>query len=130
MSDNEYPKTYKGPYYSLVVPDKDSEPTPEQLADFLDEEKQRQRLEQATSKVVSEMSVEDIQQSFISWLRDQDNQEAVWLFCSVNNLVDEVIHSDIEDDLKTAFLTAIQQNPRWAEIWSSRGELLCTWIDF
>ena len=55
MSD-EYPKTYKGPYFSLVVPDKESEPTPEQLADFLDEENQRKQLEKATEKTIQEIN--------------------------------------------------------------------------
>lgn len=51
---DEYPKTYKGPYFSLVVPNKESEPTPEQLAVFLDEVNQRKQLEIATEKTIRE----------------------------------------------------------------------------
>ena len=58
MTYNEYPKTYKGPYFSLVVPDKDSEPTPEQLELFLDEEYQKRQLEQATKKALREQDKE------------------------------------------------------------------------
>ena len=55
MSD-EYPKTYKGPYFSLVVPNKESEPTPEQLATFLNEENQRKQLEKSTDKMIQEIN--------------------------------------------------------------------------
>ena len=59
---DEYPKTYKGPYFSLVVPNKESEPTPEQLAAFLDEENQRKQLEKATEKTIREIGddIEDL----------------------------------------------------------------------
>lgn len=57
-----YPKTYKGPYFSLVVPNKESEPTPEQLAAFLDEENQRKQLEKATEKTIQKIypDIEDL----------------------------------------------------------------------
>lgn len=60
MSD-EYPKTYKGPYFSLVVPNKESEPTLDQLAAFLDEENQRKQLENATEKMIQKYD-NDIQE--------------------------------------------------------------------
>ena len=61
MSD-EYPKTYKGPYFSLVVPNKESEPTPEQLELFLDPEYQKRQLEKATEKTIREIKadIEDL----------------------------------------------------------------------
>ena len=52
---DEYPKTYKGPYFSLVVPNKESEPTPEQLELFLDPEYQKSQLEKATEKTIQEI---------------------------------------------------------------------------
>ena len=61
MSD-EYPKTYKGPYFSLVVPNKESEPTPEQLELFLDPEYQKRQLEKATEKTIQKIypDIEDL----------------------------------------------------------------------
>lgn len=59
---DEYPKTYKGPYFSLVVPNKESEPTPEQLELFLDPEYQKRQLEKATEKTIQKIypDIEDL----------------------------------------------------------------------
>lgn len=60
--NNEYPKTYKGPYFSLVVPNKESEPTPEQLELFLDPEYQKRQLEKVTEKTIQKLhsDIEDL----------------------------------------------------------------------